>query len=62
MESASEGAIIIYLDSAFIIEKPIFGLISKMQDNGILLIYDRDRKNGSFIKSDSFALMDCTSQ
>jgi len=62
MHTAPEGAIIIYLDSAFYIKKPVTHLIDMMGSNDVLLVHDRDRKNGSYIKGDSFALTGCFSE
>ncbi|AFE49122.1 hypothetical protein [Rickettsia prowazekii] len=59
MKSAPEGAIIVYLDSAFVINKHISNLTNLLGDNDVLLVHDRNRKNGSFIKGETFALMDC---
>jgi hypothetical protein len=62
LNSAPENAIIVYLDSAFMIKKPLNGLIRELEQNDIILIHDHGRKNGAFIKGDSFALMDCTTE
>lgn len=59
MKTAPEGAIIIYLDSAFYIKKSLHGLIDMLGNNDVLLVHDRERRNGAFIKGDSFALMNC---
>jgi len=62
MRTAPPGAIIICLDSAFIFKKPIFGLTQYLQHNDVVLVHDRERKNGAFVKGDSFALMGCVSE
>lgn len=62
MKTAPEGSIIIYLDSAFYIKKSLNGLIDMLNNHDVLLVHDRGRKNGAFIKGDSFALMDCTGE
>jgi len=59
MKNAPENAIIVYLDSAFVIKQHISNLTKFLGDNDILLVHDRKAKNGSFIKGDSFALMNC---
>lgn len=59
MAKAPEGAYIVYLDSAFIIKQPIDKFIELMGDDDILLIKDRERLNGSYVKGDSFALTNC---
>lgn len=62
MKNAPEGAIIVYLDSAFVIKKHISNLTNLLGNNDILLVHDRDRKNGSFVKGETFALMDCLNE
>lgn len=62
MKTAPENSFIIYLDSAFYIKKPLKELLNKLGDKDILLIQDRDRKNGEYVKGDSFALMNCLSE
>lgn len=62
MKKAPDGAIIVYLDSAFYIKKSLNGLIDMLDNNDVLLVHDRERKNGAFIKGDSFALTNCLTQ
>ncbi|ABE04611.1 hypothetical protein A3306_07130 [Rickettsia bellii] len=62
MKNAPEGAIIVYLDSAFIIKQHISNLTNLLGNNDVLLVHDRDRKNGSFVKGESFALMNCLNE
>jgi hypothetical protein len=62
MKSAPEESIIIYFDSAFYINKSLNGLIEMLGDKDVLLVQDRNRKNGQFVKGDSFSLMNCLSQ
>jgi hypothetical protein len=40
MQNAKEGAIILYLDSAFYITKPITPLIKTLGDSDVILVHD----------------------
>ncbi|HJD55767.1 MAG TPA: hypothetical protein LFW21_03875 [Rickettsia endosymbiont of Pyrocoelia pectoralis] len=62
MKKAPENAIIIYLDSAFVIKQHVSNFIKLLSDNNILLVHDHDRKNGNYVKGESFALMNCLSE
>jgi hypothetical protein len=62
LKNSEEGSIIVYLDSAFKIKKDIKNFLDHIIDNDILLIHDHDRKNGAYIKGDSFALMNCDNE
>ncbi|MGV2433088.1 MAG UNVERIFIED_CONTAM: hypothetical protein LVQ98_07445 [Rickettsiaceae bacterium] len=59
MQNAKEGAIILYLDSAFYITKPITPLIKTLGDSDVILVHDLNKKNGAFVKGESFILSDC---
>lgn len=59
MENAPEGSIIIYVDSAFKIRKPIARFLEQLGDSDIMLIQDHDFKTGAYTKGDTFYLMDC---
>lgn len=59
MKEAPENSIILYLDSAFHIKKPVFGFIDVLGDNDVMLVHDHGRKNGAYVKGDSFALTNC---
>ncbi len=59
LESAPEGAVILYLDSAFKIRKPVPRFLDQLGDKDIMVVQDQDRLNGAYIKGDTFHLMDC---
>lgn len=59
LESAPDGSIILYLDSAFKIRQPIPRFVENLGDNDIMLLQEQDYKAGAFIKGDSFQLLDC---
>ncbi len=59
LQSAPEGSIIIYLDAAFKIRKPIPRFLDQLGDKDMMLVQDQDRLNGAYVKGDTFHLMDC---
>ncbi|WP_156956720.1 putative nucleotide-diphospho-sugar transferase [Candidatus Odyssella acanthamoebae] len=59
MESAPDDSIIVYMDSAFKIRKPIPQFIEKLGDSDVMLIQDQDRRAGAYVKGDSFYLLNC---
>lgn len=59
LESAPEGSIVLYLDSAFKIRKPVPRFLDQLGDKDIMLVQDQDRLNGAYVKGDTFHLMNC---
>lgn len=59
LKNSPENSVILYLDAAFKIKKHLNQFFKLLDSNDIILAHDHDRKNGSFVKGDSFALLDC---
>ncbi len=62
MKHAPENAYIVYLDSNFKIKQHISTLLNHMDNKDVMLVRDRNGKNGQFTKGETFKLMNCTSE
>ncbi len=59
LNKVEENAVVIYLDAAFIIKKPLDEFINSQLTADVLLVQDQMRLNGAYVKGDSFALTGC---
>jgi hypothetical protein len=59
LNKVEENAVVIYLDAAFIINKPLDEFINSQLTADVLLVQDQMRLNGAYVKGDSFALTGC---
>lgn len=62
MKNAPENSYILYLDSNFKMKTHISEFISLMGDKDIMLVRDRETKNGQSIKGDAFMLANCMTE
>ena len=62
MQAAPIDSTVIYLDSGFVIKQPLTDIIEHLKEKDVILVHDHDRKNGSYVKGDSFALMSCLTE
>lgn len=59
LETTPEGAIVIYMDAAFTIQKPLTPLLKPLDKHDVILMRDHERTNGGYVKGDTFALTNC---
>lgn len=62
MKHAPENSYIVYLDSNFKVTQHIRALLNDMDGKDVMLVHDRNGKNGQFVKGETFKLMNCTSE